>query len=104
MRLRALGWTVSQAFSGNHCPVTREMRACRAEGTAVAIAPTPEMLGSVERTAARTALEATAAQGAIAAYDRVPFVSAAAVFTMDTSSDIFMLHSGQARVLQALHH
>ena len=32
---------------------------------------------------------------AAGAYDRVPFASASAIFTMDTSNDIFLLHSIQ---------
>ena len=35
---------------------------------------------------------------AAGAYDRVPFASASAVFTMDTSNDIFLLHSIQVRL------
>ena len=35
--------------------------------------------------------------GAVGAYDRMPFASAAAVWTLDTSTDIFLLHSLQVR-------
>ena len=34
---------------------------------------------------------------AAGAYDRMPFASAAAVWTLDTSTDIFLLHSFQVR-------
>lgn len=34
---------------------------------------------------------------AAGAYDRMPFASATAVWTLDTSTDIFLLHSFQAR-------
>ena len=34
---------------------------------------------------------------AVGAYDRMPFASAAAVWTLDTSTDIFLLHSLQVR-------
>ena len=35
---------------------------------------------------------------AAGAYDRMPFASAAAVWTLDTSTDIFLLHSLQVRL------
>jgi hypothetical protein len=37
--------------------------------------------------------------GAAGVYDRVPFAAAAAVWTLDTSTDIFLLHSFQVGVL-----
>ena len=36
---------------------------------------------------------------AAGAYDRMPFASAAAVWTLDTSTDIFLLHSFQVGCL-----
>ena len=35
---------------------------------------------------------------AAGAYDKVPFASASAIFTMDTSNDIFLLHSFQVGI------
>ncbi len=35
--------------------------------------------------------------GAAGVYDRVPFAAASAVWTLDTSTDIFLLHSIQVR-------
>ena len=39
---------------------------------------------------------------AVGAYDRMPFASAAAVWTLDTSTDIFLLHSLQVRHCQSV--
>ena len=39
---------------------------------------------------------------AAGAYDRMPFASATAVWTLDTSTDIFLLHSFQARCSPAI--
>ena len=55
--------------------------------------PTPEMLAGMEPSNARSTL--VAEPGALAAYDQVPCKAASAVFTMDTSTDIFMLHTLQ---------
>lgn len=45
---------------------------------------------------AEEAIQAAASQGAVAAYDRVPFKSANAVFTADIKKGEFMLHSAEA--------
>jgi len=34
-------------------------------------------------------------QGCVGAYDKMPLASASCLFTMDTSSDIFIMHSFQ---------
>src|SRR4051812_33322608 len=69
-------------------------------GTAVAMRPTAEMLAGSEDTHALAAL--LSEPSAVAAYDHVPVRSAAAVFTMDTASEVFMLHSAKARFLPTL--
>ena len=69
---------------------------CWATGTAIAVAPTPGMVALLEDTAASAALT-EAGSVAVGAYDRVPFSSAAAVFTMDTASECFLLHAAQVR-------
>jgi len=55
--------------------------------------PSAEAVRAMEDSNAKTSLlgEASAA----GAYDKVPFSSASAIFTMDTSNDIFLLHSLQ---------
>ena len=63
---------------------------------AIAIRPTAEMQSIAEGTAARDAL--VREPDAVGAYDHVPFASAAAVFTMDTASEVFMLHSAQVTI------
>ena len=72
---------------------TKKMGKASSAGTAVTCKPTPEMLGAMEPSNARSTLEAE--PGAVAAYDQVPCKAASAVFTMDTSTDIFMLHTLQ---------
>lgn len=62
-------------------------------GTAVAVRPTPEMMAAADDTAAQAVLAAE--PEAVAAYDHVPVRAGAAVFTMDTASEVFMLHSGK---------
>lgn len=52
------------------------------------------MLGAAEDSAALRALLSDPA--AVAAYDRVPAQAAQGVFTLDTATDMFVLHSGQA--------
>eukprot|EP00873_Tetraselmis_striata_P029672 jgi/Tetstr1/449936/TSEL_036990.t1 len=53
-------------------------------GTAITIPPTKAQIAASEETDAKAALVAT--PGAVGAYDKVPFQSASAVFTFDTSS------------------
>ena len=55
--------------------------------------PTPDMLAAAEDSAAQAVL-ATEPE-AVGVYDHVPVRSGAAVFTMDTASEVFMLHSGK---------
>ena len=62
-------------------------------GMAIAVRPTAEMVSAAEVTAASAALSSEAE--AVGAYDHVTFTSAAAVFTMDTASEVFVLHSAQ---------
>jgi len=66
---------------------------CAPLGTAVAVRPTPEMLAAAGDSAAQALLAAE--PEAVAAYDHVPVRAAAAVFTMDTASEVFMLHSAK---------
>jgi hypothetical protein len=63
-------------------------------GSASALRPPPALLVGVEDTPALRALLADPA--AVAAYDRVPATAANGVFTLDTSTEMFVLHSGQA--------
>ena len=62
-------------------------------GTAVATAPSEAMLQATEACAARSTIVQTA--GSVGAYDKMPLASASCLFTMDTSSDIFIMHSFQ---------
>lgn len=62
-------------------------------GTAVATAPSESMLESSEDCAAKATLMATS--GSAGAYDKVPLAAASCLFTMDTSTDIFLMHSFQ---------
>lgn len=55
--------------------------------------PDKDMLAGMEDSQARETL--TAEPQAAAAYDRIPLASASCVFTMDTSTDILLLHSLQ---------
>ena len=65
-------------------------------GTAVAMPPSRVDVEAMEDSSAReTLLEFPSAAGV---YDRVPFSSASAVWTLDTSTDIFLLHSIQVRI------
>ena len=60
--------------------------------------PTPAMMGGMEASNAQTVL--LAEPGAVAAYDLVPCKAASAVFTMDTSTDIFLLHTLQVQQVE----
>ncbi|KAK9804274.1 hypothetical protein WJX72_004315 [[Myrmecia] bisecta] len=66
-------------------------------GTAVTVRSSPDDVGPGDKTAAQDVLDGQA--GALAAYDRLPLASASAVFTLDTSTDIFLLHSFQVEPL-----
>ena len=59
----------------------------------MAAAPSEEMLASTEECAAKATLAATS--GSVAAYDKVPLAAASCLFTMDTSTNIFLMHSFQ---------
>ncbi len=52
------------------------------------------MIAAAEPTPALAALQAD--PSAVVAYDKVPASSASGVFTLDTSAEMFVLHSGQA--------
>lgn len=65
----------------------------RSAGTAVALPPSKDAVSKMEDSNAKEAL--LAESKAAGAYDRVPFANASAIFTMDTSNDIFLLHSLQ---------
>jgi len=70
-------------------------------GMAIAVRPTADMQSSSESTAALDTLNSE--PNAVGAYDHVPFASAAAVFTMDTASEVFILHSAQVQALLMYH-
>lgn len=70
-------------------------------GMAIAVRPTADMQSSSESTAALDTLNSE--PNAVGAYDHVPFASAAAVFTMDTASEVFILHSAQVQALVIYH-
>ena len=59
----------------------------------MAVRPTAEMLAAAEDSAAQAVLAAE--PEAVGVYDHVPVRAGAAVFTMDTASEVFMLHSGK---------
>ena len=61
----------------------------------MASAPQVADVLAMEQSAARDTL--VDFPGAVGAYDQVPFQSASFVFTMDTSTDILLLHSIQVR-------
>lgn len=63
-------------------------------GSASAVRPPPALLVGVEDTPALAALLSDPA--AVAAYDRVPATAATGVFTLDTATEMFVLHSAQA--------
>ena len=67
-------------------------------GTAVATAPSKSMLELSEDCDAKSTLVGT--QGCVGAYDKMPLASASCLFTMDTSSDIFIMHSFQVLMIQ----
>ena len=69
----------------------------RCAGTAVAAAPSKSMLDLSEDCDAKSALVQT--QGCVGAYDKMPLASASCLFTMDTSSDIFIMHSFQVSII-----
>jgi hypothetical protein len=69
-------------------------------GAAVAVRPTADMLAAAEDSAAQAVL--VAEPGAVGVYDHVPVRAGAAVFTMDTASEVFMLHSGKVSTAAAL--
>ncbi len=64
-------------------------------GTAVATPPRAQEVEAMEDSSARATLQEF--PRAAGAYDRMPFASATAVWTLDTSTDIFLLHSFQVR-------
>jgi hypothetical protein len=63
-------------------------------GSASALRPPAALLVGVEDTPALQALLAD--PSAVLAYDRVPASGANGVFTLDTATEMFVLHSGQA--------
>ena len=63
----------------------------------MAAAPSGDMLASTEQCAAKATLAATS--GSVAAYDKVPLAAASCLFTMDTSANIFLMHSFQVGTL-----
>ena len=71
----------------------------------MATPPPDDMLAAMEEThasnALRTQREAAAEQGRqlVAAFDHVPFTSVQGVFTLDTSTDVMLLHDARAEVL-----
>lgn len=67
----------------------------------MATPPTPEDVAGMEDSNAKATL--LDFPGAAGAYDLVPMASASAVFTLDTSTDIFLLHSLQVTSFSAGH-
>ena len=67
--------------------------AALAAGTAVAMRPTQGMLAAAEESPAKAAVAAEVQ--AVGAFDKVPFSSGSCIFTMDTATDIFIMHSIQ---------
>ena len=65
-------------------------------GTAVAAAPSDSMLEDCEDCAAKATV--LAHRGCVGAYDKVPLAAASCLFTMDTSTDIFLMHSFQVEL------
>lgn len=63
-------------------------------GSASAVRPPPALLVGVEASPALAALLQDPA--AVAAYDRVATTAANGVFTLDTATEMFVLHSAQA--------
>lgn len=59
----------------------------------MAVRPNKHMLAAAGSSDAQQAL--VGESGAVLAYDKVPFASGAAVFTLDTSTDLLVLHSIQ---------
>ena len=55
--------------------------------------PTQGMLAAAEDSPAKAAVAAEVQ--AVGAFDRVPFSSGSCIFTMDTATDIFIMHSIQ---------
>ena len=79
-------------------PISPPLKLCEAggscAGTAVTTKASPKMLEAMEASPAKAAL--VSEPEALAAYDRVPCKAVSAVFTLDTSTDIFLLHTLQA--------
>ena len=63
--------------------------------------PTTDAVEGMEDSNAKEALQAE--PEAAGAYDKIPFASASAIFTIDTSNDIFLLHSIQASPKHSSH-
>ena len=61
--------------------------------------PTTDAVEGMEDSNAKEALQGE--PEAAGAYDKIPFARASAIFTMDTSNDIFLLHSIQASLKQS---
>ena len=55
--------------------------------------PTEEMVEAAEQSHAQEAMLSD--DRAVGAYDHVPMASAAGVYTFDTASEVFMLHSAK---------
>ena len=70
-------------------------------GTAVAMVPDSDMLAAMEASQAVDTMRSE--PQAAAAYDRIPFSSGSCVFTMDTSSEILLLHSMQVGSIMHAH-
>lgn len=58
------------------------------------------MHAAAEDCAAKATLQGT--DGSVGAYDKLPMASASCLFTMDTSTDIFILHSFQVQLCWCL--
>lgn len=62
-------------------------------GTFEAVRPTAAMMAAAEPSPALDTLRAEPL--AVGTYDRLPMASTAAVYTFDTASEVFMLHSAK---------
>lgn len=77
-----------------HTPLLPQCFHAATPGSISAMRPSAAVLEGTEDTVALRAL--LGAPAAVAAYDRVPATAATAVFTLDTSTEMLVVHSAQA--------
>lgn len=89
-----LAFLLMVAFLFINVPSLFELWLCTlATGTVEAVRPTAEMMATAEASPALNILQAE--PSAVGAYDCLPMASTAAVYTFDTASEVFMLHSAK---------